>query len=407
MLKGTIKVEQVDAEGKYVFDYDTSLSPYELFNRISNYFPEITKDEDGIIVGEYNDKKYSIRAKNVTYLGNPHPLYKKRIQIAEDLQLFYDMSLNKGYKPILLGVYTYKDNHIFCSFNIEDYLDKKSHNSSAHVYSEDIAIATTDNFYQMIDGFNNKITVFDKKGLDAFLEDFFEDTNSDFIVEGHSNREKGGELTSEIINSIEDYFVSEDKEWNGIECYTEMIEENFHSKFQAEWPGSYLEFSFERYINKKSLTRFIKYYQDRTRGGIDLDLVFPEINQFGDLKAHSNHSPGVQGNDWDTVKRLVNNGQHIYYIICEHSTEKDSNHNYVVTEFWNKAKNKDDLRSYSDKMKYSVSLKKAYILDINKNNFSYLSKYKQGLNSNGKPRPPKIMIKEKEYDHFVIKEIPL
>lgn len=105
-------VEQVNTDGTIVCDYDQTLSVRALYERIATYFPGIYRDEDGIICGVYQGRKYSIRAKNVSYLGNPHPVFKKRIQIANDLKEFYQASLAKGYRPILLGVYTYKQTGI-------------------------------------------------------------------------------------------------------------------------------------------------------------------------------------------------------------------------------------------------------------------------------------------------------
>ena len=95
-------VEQVNTDGTIVCDYDQTLSVRALYERIATYFPGIYRDEDGIICGMYQGRKYSIRAKNVSYLGNPHPVFKKRIQIANDLKEFYQASLAKGYRPILL-----------------------------------------------------------------------------------------------------------------------------------------------------------------------------------------------------------------------------------------------------------------------------------------------------------------
>lgn len=407
MKKGNKLVEQVEVEGNIVIDYDTSLSTEELYKRISNYFPQISKDDEGMIVGVFDEKKYSIRAKNVTYLGKPHPIYKKRIQISNDLRDFYNKSKEKGYKPILLGVYTYEENTIFCAFRIEDYILKKAHNSSAHVYTDDISIATVEQYYQKIDAFKNKITVFNKNGISVFLNDLFEEKIQEPSMAGFSSNNISGGLSKNILDSIERFFINEEKEWNGIECYQEMIDDNYHNKFQSEWAGTYLEFAFEKYINNNALNRLIQFAQNKKKGGIDLDLFFPEVQQYGDLKAHSDHSPGIQGNDWETIKNLVFSGKHVYYIICEHSTEKDSEYGFEVTMFWNKARHKEKLMSYSTRMKHSVILKKAYILDINMKNFKHLSMFKQGINSNGKPRAPKIMIDKKNFDYFVIKEIPL
>lgn len=406
MTKGKAIVEQVDTEGNVVFDYDNILSTKELYERISNYFPNISRDEEGMVVGYFDENKYSIRAKNITYLGNPHPFYKKRIQISNDLLDFYNESNKKGYKPILLGVYTYKDNLIFCDFKIEDYVSKKAHNSSAHVYVEDIVSATTESFFQKTDANKNRITVFDKESTELFLEDLF-DEEQELILELKKNTKDNCALSKETIERIEDYFKHLNKMWHGISCYQEMIHYNYKNKFQPEWAGFYLEYTFEEYLRVNNLEGLIRYAQDKTSDGIDLDLYFPDIEQYGDLKAHSDYSNAIQGNDWKTIENLVMSGKHIYYIVCEHSTEKDSDYDFEVTKYWNKVQNKENILSYSKRMKNSVVLEKAYILDINKDNFNYLSKFKQGINSDGKPREPKIMIDIKNLEHFVIKEIPL
>ena len=390
-MQGNKRVEQIDIDGNTVIDYDTTLSLSEVYKRIKDYFPNINKDEDGMIVGNYNGEKYSIRAKNITYLGNPHPIYKKRIQISNDLSEFYKTSIKKGYKPVLLGVYTYKDNHIFCGFKIEDYLNKKAHNSSAHVMTDDIAAAVLDKYFQKVDYFKNNITVFSGSAVNTFLDELFSDDSNYETIEISRNKQEKT-ISKEVIETIVDFFTHEEKEWNGIECYREMIGDDYRNKYQPEWAGFYLEYTFEKYLKNNSLSRLITYAQDKKKGGIDLDLYFPETAQYGDLKAHSNHSKAIQGNDWGTIEQLIKEGKHIYYIVCEHSTQKDVDYDFEVTQYWNKAQNKSNLLSYSKRMKHSVKLTEAYILDINYDNYKYLSKFKQGINANGKPREPKIMI---------------
>ena len=122
---------------------------------------------------------------------------------------------------------------------------------------------------------------------------------------------------------------------------------------------------------------------------------------YGDLKTHSLNSNAIQGNDYNTIMDLIEK-QSVYYIVCSHETEKDKNHGFVVTEFWNRAQNKTDLHSYGNKMKYSVKITKYYILEINKYNKKYLEIFKQGKNSDGKSREPKIMIPDKYIENFLV-----
>lgn len=401
--------------------------------------------------------EYTKRCKNVTYLGNPHPHFKKRIQISDDLYDFYRIALSLNAEPILMGIYSCGDNTIFVDFKIDTYIDKKAHNSSAHIYVSDLAAATEDGYFQKIDYFGNTVTAIRPDIVNVYLDELFE-VEAEPTVEEPSKQEAtvkepiskcevppvayikpendpkkpvypfmeqlpkkdkkfeeriityAETFRSKIVPKIKDFFEDEEKEWHGIECYKKMIATNYRNKYQPEWVGFFLEYEFEKYLTDNKLHYLITYAQDKKDGGIDLDLFFPTIELYGDLKAHSEESRGIQGNDWDTIFGIIN-GQdeksHVYYIVCEHSTEKDSLHDYEVTKFWNTAQHKPNLMSYSSRMKNNVRLKRVYILDINFSNREFLTKFKQGINSNGKPRAPKIMIEQDNLQHFIVEEMTL
>lgn len=451
MKRGKALVDQVTKDSLLVQGYDESLSPPEIFEQIEKYFPNIgkAKEDSRIFLGEHKGHKYAIRCKNITYLGNPHPHYKKRIQIADDLYDFYHLALTLKAKPILLGIYSFCSNTVFVDFKIDTYIKKKAHNSSAHVYVSDLLAATSDGFFQKIDYFGNTVTAIRPDAVEIFLDDFFE-INDDLTEHFNSVSEEKQNLTIKnsydketedkiensfqeikeqdvsthygevmsyaqkfkevIVPKMKDFFYGEESEWKGIECYKKMINANYRNKYQAEWVGFYLEYEFEKFILEKNLQSLIVYRQDKTNNGIDLDLYFPIIESYGDLKAHSEESRGIQGNDWDTIWGIINEQDeksHIYYIVCEHSTEKDSLYDYEVTKFWNKTQGKENLLSYSTRMKNRVQLKKVYFLDINYSNREYLSLFRQGVNSNGKPRAPKIMIEQDNLQYFIVEQIDL
>lgn len=54
-----------------------------------------------------------------------------------------------------------------------------------------------------------------------------------------------------------------------------MHEKSFSQKNQAEWPGFYLEYRFESYLeanpDDKEVVRFVR---EKAKDSIDLDLVF-------------------------------------------------------------------------------------------------------------------------------------
>lgn len=420
MKQGKVLVEQILFDGTITEGYDTSLSTSEISNVLCKYFPNLKEENQSPIfyIGEYKNQKYAIRCKNVTYLGNPHPTYKKRIQIADDLYAFYNAAISLNAEPILLGIYTHGENVIFVDFKIDTYINKKAHNSSAHIYSSDLYAATMDGYFQKVDYFGNTVTAFRPDVVEIFLDErlgindmkqismesvFGDEPLRRALSYGQAFKEK-------IVPEIKNFFEGMDKQWLGIDCYKKMISSNYKNKYQPEWVGFFLEYSFEEYLKDNQLENMISYYQDKKDGGVDLDLFFPEFQCFGDLKAHSESSKGIQGNDWNTIFSILNKNDetsHIYYIVCEHETEKDSEYDYEVTKFWNSQQNKSDLLSYHKRMKNNVTLKKVYILDINYQNKEHLSMFKQGINSNGKPRAPKIMIEHDNLKYFVIEEIKL
>lgn len=75
--------------------------------------------------------------------------------------------------PLLLGIYTRDDLTLFCDFNIEDFVAKKSNNSSAHVYTEDLSFAAEDGIFQKTDYRGNHITVFRPDCAETFLSEKF------------------------------------------------------------------------------------------------------------------------------------------------------------------------------------------------------------------------------------------
>jgi len=451
MKTGNQLVEQVNNDGTIYLDYDQSLSEKEIFDSLSKYFGKLERHDEGPVfyVGQFQGKSFAIRCKNVTYLGIPHPVFKKRIQIADDLQKYYSLAVSLGAEPLLMGIYSNHKTLAFVDFKIDTYLQKKANNSSAHIYAGDLSIAISEGFFEKTDYFGNQVTAFSPQYTEVFLKeklgyrdksdaseldadfakrvfskgtqvhDFATTRNAETQVsvnESAETKDLSGRFKGytelfkrDVLPSVDRFFAEENRQWNGIECYKKMIEADYRNKFQPEWVGFFLEYEFEEYIKGNGLEDTVQYYQDKSDGGIDLDLYFPSVDCFGDLKAHSYNSSGIQGNDWDTVTNILKAPEknHIYYIVCEHLTDKDSDHGYEVTAFWNRAQKKANLMSYAKRMKNNVTLTSAYILDLNKDNMKYLTKFRQGINSDGKPRKPKISIEMKDIDHFLLEKIDL
>ena len=385
MKLSNVKVDQI-YHGSVIEDYGEILTHSELQFIIKGLFQNLIVEKNGYLYGKYRDREYCIYYKNISYLGNPHPKFKKRIQISNEFKSLYEENLKKNITTLLIGVYKYKDNILLCDFDTSTYVKRKAHNSSAHVYTIDLMNGERNGLFEKKDIRGNVITVFNKENVNNYLDSkLFNEDNTKI----------------EVFDTLDDFFIHMAKEWLGMEAYADMIEHNYRNKYQPEWPGFYLEYKLEEYLVKNNKQDVITFYQNRKKGEVDLDLQFPQLGFFGDLKAHSVTSSGIQGNDYETIMKLLET-QSIYYIVANHETEKDSDHNYEVTKYWNTVQNKDDLMSYSNKMKYGVKITSYYILELNKYNKQYIDVFNQGKNSDGSPRNPKISISMKNLNNFLV-----
>ena len=388
MTYSNIKVEQIDERHQVIEDYGEILSRSEMVALLLKNFKN-SKYQNNCIYGEINNKKYCIYFKNISYLGTPHPYFKKRIQIGDNFKSIYNENQDKGIQTLLLGIYKYKSTVLFVDFDITRYVTKKSHNSSAHVYTIDLKNGLLFGIFQKEDFNKNVITVFNEKNVNKYLLSKIDDAV---------------DLRLDFVAVLDDFYSGIHKKWNGIDSYKEMLRADFNNALQPEWPGFYHEFKLDEYIKNHSVSHAIQYKQNKKKGEIDLDLYFPQSEAYGDLKAHSNDSGGIQGNDWDTIMNVIENSS-VYYIVCNHDTERDINHHNEVTIFWNTQLGKSNLLSYSSKMKHSVELTSYYVLEINQFNKQYLDVFHQGHNSDGSPRNPKISIKTKNIGNFLIHQM--
>lgn len=388
MYYSNIKVEQINERFEVVEDYGEILTREEMIRIFESYFPSL-EHRNGCLYGKYGADRFCIYFKNISYLGTPHPYFKKRIQIGDTFKDVYAENSRLGIHTLLMGVYKYKSTILFVDFDVTKYATRKAHNSSAHVYTIDLKNGLLFGIFQKEDINKNLITVVNTENVDKLLRSKF-DCNVD--------------LRLDFIAVLDDFFAGLPKWWHGIASYQEMVDARFNNALQPEWPGFYLEYNLAKYIKEHGVEDIIQYSQNKKKGEIDLDLFFPQVGSYGDLKAHSNDSSGIQGNDWDTIMSVIEDSS-IYYIVCNHDTEKDKDHDFEVTMFWNTLLKKDNLMSYSNKMKNSVGLTSYLILEINRFNSQYLDVFHQGHNSDGSPRAPKISIKRQNISNFLIHQI--
>ena len=386
------KTEQVLRNGNIIVDYDQTLSTEEIKDLLHGLFNPVIK-EDGKQFVLYD--KIALLACNVTYLGNPHPIYKKRIQLKSYYLDYLSKNSANNLKTLYLGIYTYNRTKLFVVFEPSTYATKKSHNSSAHVYSINLQYAQRAGKFSKVDGFGNQIHIFNTYEFVKYIKTLANDlvyVDSDKLVKVISD------YVSSFKNSIK-------KEWMGVDCYKEMVQAKDPNAKQGEWQGWYFEFLFKNYLAQHK-TEHIEWYGSKKKGDIDLDLKFTGDEWvFGDLKADQiNHD--ILGNSLDCLDTVIkNNNGTVYYICCLYKAEKDSDHNYEVSRYWNdyvrdEQKRYDTLEElknrYGKKMKYSVKPEIFCVLKIDKVVYEILKKnpFAQGVNSDGKDRRPKLKVQK-------------
>ncbi len=139
------KSEQINSCMQMVMDYDQKFTKREEFlNALQKALGQDvtlikyqgTKD---VYLYKCGGVNHYIMCASVTYLGNPHPLFKKRMQLKKWYKDFYREYENKPNTTInLIGIYHYDGVDVYCDFNIVDYIGRKLNSSSAHVYINDI-----------------------------------------------------------------------------------------------------------------------------------------------------------------------------------------------------------------------------------------------------------------------------
>ncbi len=390
------KIDQVLKNGHLIKDYDQTLTASEIFDVYTKLFGnDVRKDDKQCIF--FN--KIGVLTANVTYLGNPHPDYKKRIQLKDYYPEYAEKNDQQGLKTIFVGIYSYNQTRLFVVFEPYTYLKKKSHNSSAHVFAMNLQYAQRAGEFSKVDGFGNKIHIFKPQHFKEYVKRLAG------IMPSATSYE-------DVLETIKNYFISFfksfPKEWNGIESYKEMVSNDYNNARQNRWPGWYFEYLFANYLRQNE-TDDIAWNAEKKKGGIDLDLVFPTKEwTYGDLKADQ-IDEDILGNNFESFEKVVvdHNGV-VYYICALYDSEKDSKHGYETSKYWNTLRDEDkqyttdaELQSRAGKqMKYSVKIRSINILKIDKDVYEILKQnpFKQGRNSDGKARNPKLKVKKDMID---------
>lgn len=402
--------EQITLDENLVFAQDQPLSDKLLqeclIETLGAHNCKIIKVPTRKWVLEYRngEKRYHLLVRTCTYLGNPHPKYKKRIQLPLWFNE-YTIALKESEPDIdvrYVGVYHYSEiNHgnniIFIDFNKETYLAKKGHNSSAHIYTNDLFQGMTYGIFTKEDNFGNTITVVRR------------DKFQDYLL-GMSLQKK---TLFELFREFNSGFTF--GQWlKALDVIKEMHHNEWHQWRQAEWAGWFLEYKFNKFTVENKLTDRMRYVGSslKKEGDLDFDISFEEENFYGDLKASDIKKVETPGNDKDNLVECIYQFGKFWYVIYEHETIKDSDDTgYEATKGRNlyirsvdPSYDKGEM-SYHSRMKNRVKFMKMSIIELNRINFKdALIEFHQGHQPDGKPRKPKFNINKKvlDNDNFVV-----
>lgn len=388
-----VKSEQINSKGEIVLDYDKYNRGIKIFTPLMNIFQDnITicsrreKPHNKFLLYNDGNKTIVFLVKSVTYLGNPHPKYKKRIQISKWFKEFYFANKDIYDDIRLIGIYYYDGINYFVDYSIEKYMEREAHNSSAHVYSIDFLQTYKDGMFRKTDKNNNILTV------------IREDNFYEYVVNGFN---KSNKLFDKIFNFTE--YVP--KEYiKSIDAIDQMRLENSNNWRQTEWGGWYLEHIFQQFLEDNNLEEVISFSKANKEN--TLDLWFPEENFYGDLKANSISSSAILGNDWSVVKKSIQENGKLWYIVMNHKTIKDEDKSATIerTKYINKIDGTDK-NTPRRAIKKSIKFEELILIEINKWNINLLDEFQEGmLNSDGNLRNRKFQIKKKHLnnDNLVI-----
>lgn len=374
--------DQLLANGSVVTtNKDQLFSPKEVKALLTSIFPEAKEKNGRIYVYAENEKGKSVAfyTRNIYHLGGNWSAEKKRIAIVKDFLEFYESNKRHNTETILLGLYHYYPDgqngvELFVCFSATTYAQRNANGSAAHIHIVDLQNALKYGIYRRLDKSGNELLVLNKENFAKHINEL----------------RKGNELPAitsdkQLLEYFGQIYVSLPKTLYGIQCYEEMFADNDNNRKQGAWEGWYIEYYVKKYLAQHPVDA-ISWWSSKRKGDLDFDLKFlTEEHFYGDVKSDDAHK-SVQGNKKNSVDILVKeHGGRLWYVVFEFAPEKDSNHGYETTIWWNKKLGKDNTLSYSTRMKHSITLQHLNVYEINQFAFKYLKEYAVSP-ADGKPR---------------------
>ena len=410
MARQAKKSEQITPTLSVVYDYDQKLTKSSEFE---SAFKEALGNIEVVKYGNHKIYKYTYNNYDtyfltgaITWLSNPHPLFKKRLQLKKwyrDVYEEYNFRENSAVR--IVGIYRYDGMHIFVEFDTNDYMGNKLNSSSAHVYSNDLYQALTNDYFTKKDQKGNTITTICFRNFKKYIDD------TTIATEFVSSKPKS---VKTIKNSIFEMFAKFNNgfsfgQWiTAVSAIEKMKSKRWYQWKGAEWAGWFLEFKMNEFIEKEQCQSTMTYIGNKkTDDLLDFDLYFRDDDFYGDLKASDINKKDAPGNDQNTTLEAINYKGKLWYVIYEHETKKDKEYNNEMAigrmELMGTPYQEGSKISYKNRMKHSVNFKKMEILELNRINMhEILRNFNQGRNSDGNERNMKFIINKRNIDNFII-----
>lgn len=267
----------------------------------------------------------------VTYLGKPHPKYKKRMQLSDSAdRSFLEEDNTQENITLMIGLYLYDENNIMFVAWDSSSNKQAGKSKSSHVYTNDILLATKNGVSQRKDKNGNNIYCFKPEYLNDFI-------NYNYLYLEHqiSFIEYLNEFNKDIdeymfLDGIVDYLkedlIGRNSVWDGKECLKEMKDNNYRNWAQTEWQGFFLEYLMQKELNSSnSKIEQLLEIPGPKYGKTVFDSFY---NIPWDFKVHVNDNNQVITNDMEAIESALNDYGKIGFIILSGDAEKE-----IETEF--------------------------------------------------------------------------
>lgn len=202
-----------------------------------------------------------------------------------------------------------------------------------------------------------------------------------------------------ILTYIYDNVTRIRESWDARDCYQHMYNDDYNNWKQTAWPGWYFEF-----LMSQTDIPGVSHFKPKI-GNTEFDATAG--SSIIDYKTKSSNSAGIILNDEHSVLKVLERYKRIGYVILVGNTKMEEDEEvdqFRISLIGKESKYTKDRKESGKKHRKIVAeftpIKLVY-LDVNTNNFSNLSDFKQGVNSNGGMRKPKLMIDNKDIDYFM------